>query len=386
MARMVTRRGSLLWVRLLAVAACNRTGGENHTQGTADEILIGAVTSLTGSEANYGASARNGYAMAQEQINRSGGIYGKKVRIEVADDAGKTDEALQVTTRLVETEHVVAILGADSSSHSMAMATFAQGKRVPMITPSATNPRVTEVGDYIFRICFIDPFQGGVMARFARGDLKAKRVAILKDVKNEYSVGLADFFKEKFIALGGVVVAEPTYSDTDKDFSAQLELIRQAKPDLIYVPGYYTDAGLIIRQARAMKVPGIFAGGDGWDAQPIFEIGGKALEGSYFTNHYSPEGTDPKLKAFVKEYEAKYHAVPDSGVALAYDAAMILAEAMKRAKSLDNHDLRDAIAQTKNFPGVTGMITIDAKRNAQKPAVILKIEGGKTKYLKTVAP
>ncbi|MFH1017703.1 MAG: ABC transporter substrate-binding protein [Pseudomonadota bacterium] len=373
----------------LAAAACSGTGQSRKTAPPAilrDEIVVGAVTSLTGSEANYGASARNGYAMAAERINAAGGVNEKKIRIDVADDTGTTEGSVNAVTRLIHGEHAVAILGADSSSHSIAMAAVAQAAKIPMITPSATNPRVTEVGDYIFRVCFIDPFQGAVMARFAREDLKVKRVAILRAAKNEYSVGLADFFKEKFASLGGRVVTDQSYGETDRDFIKQLSRIQMVKPDLIYVPGYYTDAGLIVRQARAMRIPGIFAGGDGWDAEPLFDVGGDALEGSYFTNHYSPEGEEPRLKAFVAEYRQKWHATPDSGVALAYDAAMVLFEAMKRAKSLSGPDLKDAITRTKDFPGVTGVITINAKRNAEKPAVILKIEGRKAKYLKTVAP
>jgi branched-chain amino acid transport system substrate-binding protein len=313
-------------------------------------------------------------------------VKGRRVRIELADDQGKTDEAVAAVRRLIDEKTVAAILGADSSTHSIAMAAIAQARGVPMITPSSTHPQVTETGDYIFRVCFIDPFQGAVMARFAREDLKAKKVSILRDVKNEYSVGLADFFKEKFVSLGGQVVSVQAYAESGTDAKGQLAAIRAAKPDLIYLPGYYTDAGMIVRQARAMGIQAAFAGGDGWDAEKLFEIGGEALEGSYFTNHYSPEGNDPVLRAFVETYRKKYNAVPDSGVALSFDAATLLFDAMGRAAQPRGAALRDAIAATKNFPGVTGSITLDARRNAQKPAVILRIEKGRTVYVKTVQP
>ena len=255
-----------------------------------------------------------------------------------------------------------------------------------MITPASTNPQVTQVGDYIFRICFIDPFQGSVMAKFARNTLKADTAAILWDVKSDYSKGLKQFFEETFKQSGGRVVAQPSYSKGDSDFNAQLNSIKQANPDVIFVPGYYTEVGTIARQARDQGMKQPLLGGDGWDSPELFKSAGNALEGSYFSNHYSAESKDPRVQEFIQGYRSKYNKVPDAMAALGYDAAKILAEAIKKAGSTEGQAVRDAIAQTKDFAGVTGTITLNAERNATKPAVVLQIKGKDFKYLETVQP
>jgi branched-chain amino acid transport system substrate-binding protein len=255
-----------------------------------------------------------------------------------------------------------------------------------MISPSSTNPRVTQVGDYIFRVCFIDPFQGTVMANFARQSLKLNSVAVLSDVKSDYSLGLAKFFKQGYTAAGGKIVADENYSGGDKDFSAQLTAIKAANPDGVFVPGYYTEVGLIALQARQLGLTVPLFGGDGWESSSLVTIGGTALEGDYFSTHYSPEDTSPAAQNFDKEYQAKYGTLPDAMAALGYDSAMILADAIKRAGSTDGTKVRDALAATRNFPGVTGNITIDPNRDASKPAVILAIKGGAFKYVETIAP
>jgi len=278
------------------------------------------------------------------------------------------------------------ILGEVASSNSMAMAEKAQPAKVPMISNASTNPKVTEIGDYIFRVCFIDPFQGYVMAKFAHDNLKFNKVAVLRDLGSAYSQGLADVFERKYTEMGGKIVAGETYTKGSTDFRSQLTAIKRASPDAIYIPGYYNDIGLIARQARELGITATLMGGDGWDSEKLFELGGSAVEGSYFSNHYSPDDPNPRVQKFIASYKAAYGSVPDSLAALGYDAAMVAVDAIKRAPSFDRAAIRDAIAQTKNFHGVTGSITLDEKRNATKSAVVLQVGKGQTKYVDTIAP
>ncbi|MGZ3461474.1 MAG: ABC transporter substrate-binding protein, partial [Archangium sp.] len=345
--------------------------------GEANTILLGEVGSLTGAQATFGVSTRNGIDLAVKEANVAGGVKGKKLAVRVYDDQSKPEEAAQATTRLITQDHVALILGEVASSNSLAMAEKAQSAGVPMITPSSTNPSVTEKGDYIFRVCFIDPFQGYVMAKFARDNLKADQVAILQDNKSAYSIGLTDVFQRKFTEMGGKVAAMESYSQGDTDFRAQLTAIKKAKPQAIYVPGYYNDVGIVARQARELGLMVPLMGGDGWDSEKLFELAGNALDGSYFSNHYSPDNPDPKVQKFIADYKATYGAVPDALAALGYDAAKVAIAAIGKAKDLSGPSIRDAIAQTKDFPGVVGTISLDKNRNAVKSAVILKIAEGK---------
>jgi branched-chain amino acid transport system substrate-binding protein len=244
---------------------------------------------------------------------------------------------------------------------------------------------VTEVGDFVFRACFIDPFQGSVMAQFAMQELKAKRLAILFDFKQDYSVGLADFFRAKVRELGGEIVADERYTSGDIEFRAQLTTIRSQTPDAIFIPGYYTEVGLIAKQARELGIAVPLLGGDGWDSEKTIEIGGEAVEGYFFSTHYAADSDDPRVQDFVKRYTEKYSATPDAMAALGYDTAKILADALARAGSTEGPKLRDAIAATAGFQGVTGKISMDPQRNAKKDAVVLKIEGGKFRYHRTVS-
>lgn len=371
---------SLLTV--LVLAGCN-SGAANSG---ADEIVIGEYGSLTGENATFGISTRNGIDMAIEDINNAGGVLGKKVRVIVEDDQGRAEEAQTVVTKLITKDKVVALLGEVASSNSMAAAPVAQQNQIPMISPSSTNPQVTKMGDYIFRVCFIDPFQGYVMAKFASSTLKMTKVAILRDIKNDYSVGLADVFTENFTKMGGTIVADESYSASDTDFNAQLTSIKAKNPQAVFVPGYYTAVGLIARQAKRQGLTVPLLGGDGWDSPSLIEIGGKDLEGSFLSNHYSVDDPSPRIQKFVAAYKAKYNAVPDALAGLGYDSAMVLFDAMKRAGSTEGPKVRDAIAQTKDYEGVTGKITLNAERNADKPAVVLEIKGGKFAYRETITP
>ena len=364
---------------LLGTSSCGRSG-------PGGEILIGEYGSLTGGIATFGISTRDGSQMALDEINAAGGVLGQKIKLLVEDDQSKPEEASTVVTKLINQNHVVAMLGHVASSHSLAAAPICQANKVPMITPSSTNPRVTQVGNFIFRVCFIDPFQGAVMAKFAAETLKVKRVAQLVDVRSDYSIGLQTFFRQKYKALGGEIVSEQSYSAGDSDFRAQLTQIKAANPEAIYVPGYYTEVGTIARQARELGITVPLLGGDGWDSPKLWEIGGEALNGCYFSNHYSTDDPSPMVQKFVNDYKSRYKQVPDALAALAYDAARILADAIKRAGSTDGEKVRDAIAATKDFPGVTGAISINAERNAVKPAVVLKVNNGKYVLAETIKP
>jgi branched-chain amino acid transport system substrate-binding protein len=370
----------------LGILSCNRQQTNGPSDSDSKEILVGVYGSLTGTTATFGISTRNGVDMAKDELNRAGGVLGKQVRVIVEDDQGKPEEAQTVVTKLVNKDRVTAVLGEVASSRSLAAAPVCQQNRVPMITPSSTNPRVTEIGDFIFRVCFIDPFQGKVMAKFATNTLKINRVAILRDIKNDYSVGLAQVFQENFENMGGKIVGNESYSEGDTDFSAQLTSIKSTDPQAIYVPGYYTEVGLIARQSRKLGITVPMMGGDGWDSPRLWEIGGEALNDCYFSNHYSVDDPSPAIQKFVADYKKRFNQTPDALAALGYDAAKILFDAFRRANTTDSDKVREALSQTKEFPGVTGKITIDEKRNAVKPAVVLRVKDGKLVYVETVSP
>lgn len=352
----------------------------------ANTILIGEVGSLTGGQATFGISTRNGIDLAVKEENAKGGVNGKKLVVRVYDDQSKAEEAANAVTRLITQDHPAVILGEVASSNSLAMAPKAQEAKIPMITPSSTNEKVTQVGDYIFRVCFVDAFQGYSMAKFAHDTLKKQTAAILKDQKSDYSLGLTDVFSKKFTEFGGKIVAVEAYSQGDTDFRAQLTAIKGKKPDVLYVPGYYSDVGVIARQARELGVETIMLGGDGWESPTLTALGGSALDGSYYTNHYSPQDPSPRVQQFIAEYKKAYGEVPDSLAALGYDSAKVAIEAMRKAGDLSGPKVRDAIAQTKDFPGVAGTISIDANRNAVKPAVVLKVDEGNTEFVTSIAP
>jgi branched-chain amino acid transport system substrate-binding protein len=382
----MTRRRAAALAAVIATTFAACSGGGTSGQGASEEILVGEFSSLTGGTATFGQSTHNGITLAFDEINAAGGVLGKKLKVLVEDDQSKPEEAATAVQKLISQNRVVAVLGEVASSRTLAAAPIAQSNKVPLISPSSTNPKVTEVGDYIFRVCFIDPFQGAVMAKFAANTLKLKKVAILYDVRNDYSVGLRNFFSETFRGLGGEVIGEQVFSEGDSDFRAQLTQLKSLQPEAIYVPGYYTEAGTISRQARELGITVPLMGGDGWDSPKLTEIGGKAIEGSYLSNHYSVDDPSPAIQKFVGDYKARFGATPDALAALGYDAAKVLADAFKRAGTTDGPKVRDAIAATKGFVGVTGSITIDEKRNAVKPAVVLKVVDGKFQYVETIAP
>jgi branched-chain amino acid transport system substrate-binding protein len=362
----------LIVASLLMALACQPSGSGG------DKVRIGVFMSLTGSTANFGISSVNGIKMAAEEVNAAGGINGKQIELKIEDDRSDASEAATIVTKFVTQDQVHAILGEVASSRSIAAAPIAQNAKIPMLTPSSTNPEVTKKGDYIFRSCFIDPVQGAAIGQFAARSLNAKRGAIMVDRKNDYSTGLAQNITETFTRLGGTMVATTSYQEGDQDFNAQLTSLKGSNPEVIFVPGYYNDVGLIAKQARDKGITVPLIGGDGWDSAQLYAIGGSALDGSFFSNHYSPFDTDPRVQKFVNDYKAKYGAIPDALAATAYDAANIMFDAIKRANSLEGKAIRDALAATKEFPGVTGKVTFNENRDAVKPIVMIEIKPGGT--------
>lgn len=343
---------------------------------------------MTGSEATFGRSTDNGIQLAIDEINQAGGVDGKKVRVITYDDKGDAREAGTAVTRLVTRDKVVAVLGEVASSLSLVGAPVCQENGVPMVSPSSTNPAVTKVGDKIFRVCFIDPFQGFVCAKFARENekVKASKAGILYDQQAAYAVGLQDEFAKAFKQLGGEIVSTQTYQAGDQDFSAQLTAIRASNPDVIFIPGYYTDVGNIAIQARKLGIKAPLLGGDGWDSAKLGEIAGNAINGSFYSNHYSHEDPDPRVQDFIRKYKERFGGTPDGLAALGYDAARIVCDAIGKAGSVKGDDIAAQLAKTKDFAGVTGKISIDADRNAVKPAVMLEMKGGQPTYVSTIAP
>ena len=352
-----------------------------------ETIKVGEIASLTGKEAAFGQSSHKGTLLAIEELNRAGGALGRPFELVFDDNQSKAGESATIAKKLISRDKVVALLGEVASSRSLEMAPIAQAAHIPMISPSSTNPKVTEIGSYISRVCFIDPFQGVVMAKFAKDTLHVRRVALLTSVSSAYSVGLAKYFKERFLADGGTVAIEQKFSEGDKDFKAQLTAIRAAGVEGIFVPGYYTEAALVCKQAKDLGLELPIFGGDGWEAPQLIEIGGSAVEGAYYSTHYSPENKTPVVVEFVKKFQERWNGeTPDAMAALGYDSAMVLADAIKRAGSTDSVRLRDAIAATRDYPGVTGSTTIDAQRNATKSAVVITVKDGQFKFVEAVAP
>ncbi len=356
-------------------------------ENNVNEILIGEFASLTGSEATFGQSSHNGLMLAVEEVNGSGGVLGKQIKLITDDTQSKTQEVPTVVQKLINRDKVVAIIGEVASSRSKAGAPIAQQFKIPMITPASTNPEVTMIGDYIFRVCFIDPFQATVMSKFAVNSMKVKKVALLVDQKNAYSTGLADNFKKVFPELGGEIIEEQKYSAGDKDFKAQLTSIKAKNPEAIFIPGYYTDVNLISIQAREIGLTCPLFGSDGWESEKLTEGKAKdALEGSFFSTHVSADDPSPGIQNFIKKYQEKYSSKPDAKAFLGYDAGMILFDAIKKAGDTNGEKIKNELAKVKDYQGITGLITINDQRNAVKPAVVMEIKDGNFVYKETIAP
>ncbi|MCB0307921.1 MAG: ABC transporter substrate-binding protein [Bdellovibrionales bacterium] len=350
-------------------------------------LVVGYIDAFSGTRAMFGVSTRSGIQMAIDELNAQGGLRGQKIDLKIYDDEGIPQKAEKVAGQLLkEHPNVLAVLGASASSRSLLMAPIFQKQEIPMVTSSSTHPKVTAAGDYIFRVCFVDTFQGPVMAEFLIKSLKIKKAAILRDISTQYSLTLSEFFKKRFIRTGGEVVSDQTYQSGDVDFGSQLKALKKHRPQVVYVPGYYSDVGRIVLQARQEGIASMFVGGDGWDSPDLLNVVEDRLNGAYFTSHFSPDNEDPTYLLFKKNYVARYGRPPDAFSALGYDAAGVLIAGMKKTKTLSPSGIRDEIAKTKNYSGVTGKISLDKNRNAIKPVVILKIEDKKIKIVTSITP
>ncbi|HKP73468.1 MAG TPA: ABC transporter substrate-binding protein [Pyrinomonadaceae bacterium] len=363
---------------LLAAVACKSGGGNERPR--ADDtgtIKVGVYADLSGRTSGVGQSIKNGVELAADEINKAGGVSGRRIELVVEDDKGSADQSAAAVAKLVGQDQVRAVVGGAAAQSSLTAAPKAQEAKVPLITLASDDPKVTAAGDYIFRVAFLDSVQGEEMAKYAANNIKAKTAAILSEENSDYSRELAQSFEENFSRLGGQVVLKQSYAPTQQDFKGQLEAVRSANPDVIYIPGRYNEAGRIAKEARELEIKAVLLGADGWNDPQLFQLGGDALDGAYITSHYSADDPAQTVRDFTSAYKKRYGNAPDQTAARAYDAMKVLADALKRAGTSDAAKLRDAIAQTSKFPGVTGTITINAERNASKPTVIFKLQGGK---------
>lgn len=356
----------------------------------AKEIRIGLITPLSGDVKTFGESVRNSFLIAVEEANARGGVAGMKITYVIQDDRNDPTEAANVANLLVNQHRVKAIVGSVTSKTTIPVSDIIQAAKIPTITPTATNPKVTVADgkrkDYMFRACFIDPFQGAVLAKFSRETLQGKNAAVLFDASNDYSKGIAEVFRDAFRKLGGKVTAYESYGKDDVDFSALLTKVKASGADILFLPDYYNKVGLIARQAREKGINARMVGPDGWDSPDLVKIAGSAIEGGYFSNHYSPDDRRPEVVAWVKKYKERYGQVPDALGTLAYDGTNLLFEAIRKAGSDDPKKIRDAIASIRDFKAVSGKSTMDGNGDMIKSAAILKIEGGKQKFVKMVKP
>lgn len=366
------------------LSGCGATGG---TAAESDVIKIGAVVPVTGDVPALGESAKNGYQLAVDTINASGGILGKQVQIIFEDDENQPSKAPTVAQKLINQDKVVGIVGATNSKCSIPMGPICTQNKIPMVSPTSTNTRVTtEGGEFVYRACFIDPFQGGALASFAKTDLGANNVAVLFNNADDYSKGLAEAFSESFEALGGSIVASESYGAGESDFNAQLTNIKDANPDVLVMTDFYSTVGLIAKQARALGIEATFLGGDGWDSTDLVAIGGEAIEGAYYSVFYTSDDTSEAVTKFKESYSAAFNGKdPDGYAALSYDAAMILMDAISRAGSTDGVAIKEALATT-DLDCVSGHVTYDENRNPIKPATIVTIKDGAAKFYTSVEP
>jgi len=355
--------------------------------GAGATIKVGEYASLTGTEATFGVSSHEGTVLAVEEINKAGGVLGKPLELVHEDNRSTAGESVTIVKKFISRDGVVAVLGEVASGRSLEAGPVCQAAGIPMISPSSTNPKVTEVGDFVFRVCFTDPFQGKLIADFARKSLKLSKVAVFSDVSSAYGDGLRQYFSDAFKATGGEIVVEQKYSSKDKDFKAQLTAIKATGPEGICVPGYYNEVGLIVKQARELGIMVPIFGGDGWEAPELIQIAGSAaLKNTYYSTHFSPIQDTPEAKKFVAAYKARFAGkVPDAMAALGYDSVLVLADAIKRAGSAEPAKIKTALTTT-DMVGATGRTRMDAKRDAPKAAVIITVEDGQFKFLQTVEP
>lgn len=378
-------RPRLPWRVFFSAGLALLAGLASGVSAEPNPIKVGAYASLTGSEATWGQSYERGTRLAIDDVNARGGALGRPLALMIEDNRSRSGESSTVVRKLISRDKVVAVLGEVSSGRSLEAAPICQQMRVPMIS-NGSNPRVTELGSYIFRVAYIDPFQGTVMAKFAAEDLKATRIALLVDNTNAYAVGLGKFFKERFLADGGVVAIEQRYASSERDFKAQLTAIKAAEVDALFIPGYYTEVGLIVSQARQLGFDRPILGGDGWASPQLVTQAGAALRDTYYCDNFSVENPSPVTQEFIKRYRERFKEDPDSIAPLAYDAVLMLADALTRAGTTDGPKLREALAATSQLAGVSGTLTVDAQRNPRKPAFVVGFKDGAYRLVRAVEP
>lgn len=370
---------------LMLTGGCRRAPTASAPSGL-EPIRIGEFSSLTGPLAGLGQYTHMGVVLAMEQINAAGGIGGRPVEVIAEDTSSKAGTAAPLVRKLISRDHVVAIIGEGASGRCLEGAYVAQGAGVPLVSPAATDPQVTAVGDCIFRVCYTDPFQGTVVAKFIRQNLGLRRVGLLVDTGSSYSVGLVDFFRKRFLADGGEVVGEQRYTAGDKDFRGQLTALKALRPEAIFAPCYFGEAALILRQARELGIEVPLLGGDGWEAPELVEIAGPAAEGAMFPVHFSVSSTVESSRRFVDQFTARFHKAPTGVSALGYDALQLMADSIRRAGSTESPAIREALRTTRGWTGITGEISLDDERNARKPATIVRVEKGQLTFVCTVTP
>jgi branched-chain amino acid transport system substrate-binding protein len=385
-ARVSARTPSLAALVLLSVlvpGGCKREFRHNDATG---DIVVGGYFSLTGPTADFGVKTKQGLDMAFDEANQSGGAHGRRLQLVVLDDQGKADETGNAVTRLIDMQGAVAMLGETTSGLSLIGGRICERKKVPMVSTSSTNVEVTRIGPHVFRACFIDPFQGQSMAKFMWDHRGIRRAAIFKDVRSDYSVGLAEAFHSAFTAMGGTIEANLSYHQGDTDFGAQLTTLRGSSAQALYVPGYYGEVGNIARQARRLGVTIPMFGGDGWDSPELRTIGGADIVGSYYTTDFSPETPYPRTREFTEAYKRRFGDVPSGLGAQGYEAATMLIDAIRRAPVVSPEAIRDALANTHNFMGVTGPISMDPNRDPIKPIVVMRVGAHEDEFQAVIEP
>ena len=378
---------SLVLVLLLGLI----TSGCNNLIKNDKEIILGANYEMTGALAAVAKQTVNGINLAIKQTNEQGGVLGKQIKLIIADNKSEPSESANAITKLIKNDNVKLVFGSVASSNVLATVQIAHDSKIPLITATATNPSVTmeqdQVRPYVFRTCFIDPFQGEVMANFAAKSLQAKNAVMYIDSSSDYSKGLAKIFAEKFIANGGIIIGEESFLQKDQDFKSTLTKIKAINPDVVFIPAYYEEVGKIIRQAREIGIKSQLIGTDGWDDPKLIEIAGlSAVEGTFFSNHYSPQDQDPKVVEFVKAYKAEYNQEHSALAVLSYDCALVVIDAIKRAGSDDPEKIRQALEETKKLQITTGLLSIDNNHNPIKSAVVVEIKNGQQIFKEKINP
>lgn len=378
---------SLVLVLVLGII----TSGCNNLIKNDKEIILGANYEMTGALAAVAKQTVNGINLAIKQTNEQGGVLGKQIKLIIADNKSEPSESANAITKLIKNDNVKLVFGSVASSNVLATVQIAHDSKIPLITATATNPSVTmeqdQVRPYVFRTCFIDPFQGEVMANFAAKSLQAKNAVMYIDSSSDYSKGLAKIFAEKFIANGGIIIGEESFLQKDQDFKSTLTKIKAINPDVVFIPAYYEEVGKIIRQAREIGIKSQLIGTDGWDDPKLIEIAGlSAVEGTFFSNHYSPQDQDPKVVEFVKAYKAEYNQEPSALAVLGYDCALVVIDAIKRAGSDDPEKIRQALEETKKLQITTGLLSIDNNHNPIKSAVVVEIKNGQQIFKEKINP